>query len=133
MLTTADSTRNIQMIQTDNLGNFKLDSMLFFGKSNLLFSDTRGKKNSYIDANLSADSLSKPYFIPDPPITLRGKPFRPINIPVMQSDYDAILQAKGLLLQGVTVKVRKKVRWLNWKRNMQAECFPGMQIKLSIS
>jgi hypothetical protein len=61
MLITADSTRTIQMTSTDKQGLFRVDSMLFFGKSRLLFSDTRGKKNQFIDASLYNDSITKPF------------------------------------------------------------------------
>ncbi len=110
MLITADSTRTIQMTKTDNDGAFRIDSMLFFGKSKLVFSDTRGRKNQYIDAILSVDSLTKPFLIP---ATLK-KPFY-ISDPLLAAqqtkmglDYDDIQKASGLTLEGITLKVRKK-------------------------
>ena len=50
MLMAADSTRSMQMTTTDKQGYFRLDSILLFGKSRILFSDIRGKKSMYIDA-----------------------------------------------------------------------------------
>ena len=35
MLMAADSSRSMQMATTDKLGNFRLDSMLLFGKASL--------------------------------------------------------------------------------------------------
>jgi hypothetical protein len=110
MLITADSTRSIQMISTDKQGNFRLDSMLFFGKSRLFFSDIRGKKNQYIDAHLSDDSLTKSFSFPSVPV----QPFVFTNTSAIENgskidmDYDAIKNAKGVMLEGVTVKAKKK-------------------------
>jgi len=110
MLITEDSTRSMQLISTDKQGNFRLDSMLFFGRSRLFFSDIRGKKNQYIDVQLAADSLTRLYLLP----VLPQPPFAVSNPSVIghhskiDQDYDAIKRAKGLMLEGVTVKARKK-------------------------
>ncbi|HEV7780034.1 MAG TPA: hypothetical protein VGO58_02155 [Chitinophagaceae bacterium] len=107
MLITADSTRRIQMISTDQLGYFKLDSMLFFGRSKVFLSDIRGKKSQYIDIHLSADSLNRSFSLPKVPVN----PFQPIVYEKqgkMGIDFDAIIKANGVMLQGVTVKTRKK-------------------------
>ena len=110
MLTTADSSRSIQMTTTDKQGNFRLDSMLFFGKSRILFSDIRGKKSQYIDAYLSGDSLTRPFILPaDQTFPFTVNDFLLINKQsVMAFDYDAIQKASGLMLEGVTVKTKKK-------------------------
>ncbi len=107
MLMTADSTRRIQMISTDQYGDFRLDSMLFFGRSKLFLSDIRGKKSDYIDIHLAADSLTRSFYLPKPSVA----PFQPIVFEQQSKqgiDYDAILKANGQLLQGVTVKTKKK-------------------------
>ncbi len=110
MLITADSTRRIQMINTDKQGNFRLDSMLFFGRSSLLFSDIRGKKSQYIDVQLTGDSLAKlfqiPVLTPTPLVTTNKVMLEPHSR--LDQDYDAIRHAKGVMLEGVTVKTRKK-------------------------
>lgn len=110
MLITADSTRRIQMTNTDKQGFFRVDSMLFFGKSRLIFSDIRGKKNQFIDVSLSNDSLTKIFTLLP---TARQLPF--ISDSVLSAkqlkiglDYDAIQKASGLTLQGVTLKIKKK-------------------------
>ncbi len=110
MLITEDSTRSIQMISTDKQGGFRLDSMLFFGKSRLFFSDIRGKKNQYIDAHLSADSLTKLFSFPSFPVQpfVFAKTSAIENGSKIDLDYDAIKNAKGVMLEGVTVKAKKK-------------------------
>lgn len=52
------------MATTDKLGNFRLDSMLLFGKSRILFSDIRGKKSQFIDVSMAPDSLSRTFSSP---------------------------------------------------------------------
>lgn len=99
-------SRSTQMLQTDKDGNFKIDSMLFFDKNRLLFSDVRGKKSQYIDITMNGDSLNKAYLLPG----FAGLPNRlaAASQPRWQMDYDAILKANGVMLEGVTVKVQKK-------------------------
>lgn len=110
MLITADSAKNIQMTTTNKQGDFRLDSMLFFGKSRILFSDIRGKKSQFIDASLSADSLTRPFIFP----AVKKYPFFINDFLLMNSqpkmafDYDAIQKASGLMLEGVTVKTKKR-------------------------
>ncbi|MEO7983057.1 MAG: hypothetical protein ABI688_03140 [Bacteroidota bacterium] len=106
MLITADSTRRMQMINTDRQGNFRLDSMLFFGQSRILFSDIRGKKSQFIDVQFSGDSLTRSFTLPVPPKI----PFATAitSNPRIEMDYDAILRATGVMLEGITVKTKKK-------------------------
>jgi hypothetical protein len=105
----ADSTRSFQMVNTDKQGNFRLDSMVFFGTSRILFSDIRGKKNQYIDVNMSADSLTRPFILP---VIEKQPPANNMLTAGSQSklayDYDAIVKANGIMLEGVTLKVKKK-------------------------
>lgn len=109
MLVTADSTRSMQMTNTDNQGNFRLDSMLFFGKSRILFSDIRGKKSQYIDVNMSVDSLNRAFILPKVEKTLfRSTDLFNDNHPNLAFDYDAIQKASGIMLEGVTVKAGRK-------------------------
>lgn len=100
-------SRSTQMLQTDKEGNFKIDSMLFFDKNRLLFSDVRGKKSLYIDITMGGDSLNKMYLFPGF-AALPGKLAAAASQSRWQMDYDAILKANGIMLEGVTVKVQKK-------------------------
>ena len=109
MLMAADSSRSMQMATTDKLGNFRLDSMLLFGKSRILFSDIRGKKSQFIDVSMAPDSLSRTFFLP--PIL---PPFKGVDFfagttqQKMDIDYDAIQKAAGLMLEEVVLKAKKK-------------------------
>ena len=110
MLIAADSTKSMQITNTDKQGNFRLDSMLFFGKSRILFSDIRGKKSQYIDVTLSADSLTRSFPLPAViKLPVYDNDFLVINGQAkMADDYEAIQKAEGVLLQGVTVKTKRK-------------------------
>lgn len=108
MMVTEDSTRRVQMLTTDKQGRFKLDSMLFFGKTRLLFGDIRGKKSQYIDAHLDPDSLNQNYKLPPISIPSRNDRLLASSQSKIDMDYEAIYKARGLMMEGVTVKARKK-------------------------
>ncbi len=59
-----DSGRSLQTIKTDAEGRFKMDSMIFFNKARVLFSDVMGKKNKFLTIKLNADSLTRSYALP---------------------------------------------------------------------
>ncbi|MFI5129507.1 MAG: hypothetical protein ACHQFX_05925 [Chitinophagales bacterium] len=101
--------RNIQMVHTDSIGHFSFDSVVFYGNSRILFTDIKGKKSKFIEVRLDGDSLHRHYMLP--------KIFPNNNYPAavvsdrekkMLDEYNAIMNAEGLILEGVTVKGRKK-------------------------
>jgi hypothetical protein len=100
--------RTSQITETDKNGNFLIDSLIFFGKNLLLFTDTRGKKSQYIDVSLSSDSLHKSFAFPG----FIALPYRAEKTSAQkvkwQDDYEAILKANGLMLEEVKLKVQKK-------------------------
>jgi len=98
--------RSTHMLETDKGGNFLIDSLIFFDRNMLVFSDVRGKKSQYIDVLLKADSLNKKFY-------WQGFKLMPGFTTVKkdtswQMDYDAMQKEKGLLLQGITVNVKRK-------------------------
>jgi hypothetical protein len=105
----ADSSRNMLLLHTDKDGNFALDSMVFFGRARVFFSDTKGKKSWYIDAKLNGDSLNRRYILP--PVLTQGRfvnSLSAVSEKKMIDEYDGIMNAQGLLLEGITVKAKKK-------------------------
>ncbi|WP_018629450.1 hypothetical protein [Niabella aurantiaca] len=96
-----------KMIHTDSTGNFRMDSMIFYDRMHLLFSDIKGSKSKFIKVKMDADSLSRSYDMP--PLQL---PYRDtLNSQTeekMLSAYDDYLKAEGLTLKNVTVKARQK-------------------------
>ncbi len=108
MINTLDKKRIIQVTQTDQNGEFRIDSLLFFGQAGLLFSDIKGKKSQYIDVLLKEDSAVRAFVVQPTEWTV----FDPKNEMMINSmltmDYEAIQRANGLLLENVTIKAEKK-------------------------
>jgi hypothetical protein len=105
-----DSSRVIKMGSAGTHGNFRIDSLLFFDRSRLVFKDIRGKKSDLMEVKLSDDSLARLFRFP---LSEQQNGYRKIfpdesHEKKMQYDYDDISKAKGLLLTGITVKSKKK-------------------------
>lgn len=108
LITAEGMKRNAQFISTDKQGNFKLDSLLFFGNARIFILDIKGRKSQYIDVKMTSDSLGRSY-----PVAKTGTAdFASVNRLEKQKqlaeDFDAIQKANGLMLEGITLKVRKK-------------------------
>lgn len=99
--------RTSQIIETDKNGNFLIDSLIFFNKNLLLFTDTRGKKSQYIDVSLNNDSLHKYFAFPGFTV-LSNRAEKSVEKARWQDDYEALLKANGLLLEEIKIKVQKK-------------------------
>jgi hypothetical protein len=109
-IVSAASGKNMQMLHTDAEGRFSQDSVIFFGNARILFTDIKGKKSRFIDVRLDGDSLHKTYILPN--VFLQNysanKLLSSASGKKIMDEYDAIMKAEGLLLEGVTVKGRKK-------------------------
>ncbi len=108
MMITEDSTRRVQMINTDRDGKFNIDSLLFFGKTRVMFADIRGKKSQYIDAHLTVDTSLKSYTLPNETVPGRNDHLLLASQSKYDADFEKIYKEKGELLEGVTVKSKKK-------------------------
>lgn len=115
---------SMQFMHTDSVGSFKMDSLIFFEKANILFSDIKGKKSKYIKVKMSADSLYKKYALP------------PINIPhkdsiseevesKMKDAYADYMKAEGLMLNNVTVVGRQKSHLQELDEKYASSLFSG--------
>ncbi|HET6993578.1 MAG TPA: hypothetical protein VFI06_01290 [Chitinophagaceae bacterium] len=106
----ANSGKNMQLLHTDGEGRFKLDSAVFFGNTWILFTDIKGRKSRFIDVKLNGDSLFRQYILP--PVSLTDYSYKSNASPEreqrLMDEYNAFVKAEGLLLEGVTVKARKK-------------------------
>lgn len=96
-----------RFIHTDSSGYFNIDSIIFYDKMKILFSDVRGKKSKYITVKLQGDSLNRKYPIP-PLTTLPFDSNTTINTAKMMSAYNDYSKAAGLTLENITVKARQK-------------------------
>ena len=106
----ADSSRSIQMLQTDLNGRFRIDSMIFYGNTRFLFSDIHGRKSKVIEVHMDKDSLFKSFYLPLADaswFTPSYKKYKGAAVLAM-NDMDEILRAQGKMLTGVTVRAKKK-------------------------
>ena len=129
-ITGSDSSQMMQMVRTDKDGNFSMDSLLFFGQARIMFSDSRGSKNQYIDSHLSADSITRPFFLPPlaSMVSLPGE----LVISTQQrtaNDYDAIVKEKGIMLEGVTIKSKRKTPIQELEERYASGMFSGFSEK----
>lgn len=113
-IVTADSSRNIQMIKTDANGYYQADSLLFFGKANILFSDIRGKQSKFVDIKPGADSLNRSYGLPGIDkaewLSYKIKESRE-NTALSQKladEFNVLMRSSGEVLSEIVLKSKKK-------------------------
>lgn len=109
-ITSQDSTKVMRMGITDDKGYFHLDSLLFFGKANMLFKDIRGKKSDLFNIELSADSITRSFPLPKPSRQYfdEARELAREKETKIGFDFDAVAMAEGIMLDAVTVKAKKK-------------------------
>ncbi|MCF3107413.1 hypothetical protein LL912_01340 [Niabella sp. CC-SYL272] len=99
-----DSGRSLQMVKTDAEGRFKMDSMIFFNKARVLFSDVMGKKNKFLTIKLNADSLTRSYALP--PLAIPYDPLQATGNALaskMSTAYFDYTRGEGVMLDSVVV------------------------------
>jgi hypothetical protein len=103
-VTTPDSARTMQLVKTDASGKFRMDSMVFFDKAKILFSDVMGDKSRFITVRLNRDSLYHAYDLPllqIPNAGMSSSSSGPLNnMSLAHRDY---VRGEGLMLDNVTV------------------------------
>ncbi len=122
---------SMQFMETDAQGKFRLDSLIFFGKTRFFVSDMQGNKNKWLDIYPDADSV-KTYFDLSTDIkhfllpTVAG--VNPITSRLAY-DYESVLKAKGEMLEGVTVKTKKKSAVQELEERYASGLFSGLTEK----
>lgn len=107
-IATSDSARTLQMLKTDASGRFKMDSMIFFDKAKVLFSDVMGKKSKFITIELDTDSLYRTYDIPAVNIPYQRHGALPEQLSQkMSSAYFDYSRGEGLMLDNIIVQGNK--------------------------
>lgn len=105
---TSDSAQSLQMVKTDAQGRFKMDSMIFFDKAKVLFTDVMGNKSKFITVELDTDSLYRTYDIPALNIPYQKFGNVPENLAQkMSSAYFDYGRGEGLMLDNVIVQGNK--------------------------
>lgn len=119
--------RFTQLTSTDKNGNFRIDSLVFFGKTRLLFSDIKGKKSEHIDVLLNADSITRSFKLPVADLVSLNNSFRLSGngLTAAAMDYDAIQREKGIMLENITVKATKKSPFQQVDDNYTTGFFSG--------
>lgn len=102
----SDSSRTLQLVKTDAEGRFKMDSVVFFDKAKILFSDIMGQKSKFITVKLDTDSLYKTFNLPPlqmPPALNTGTSL----VNNMQNAYASYARGGGVLLDNVNIEGRR--------------------------
>jgi hypothetical protein len=123
--------RSITFMETDGEGKFRMDSLVFAGKTTLLVSDIIGRKNKWLDMYPDSDSINSAY--PVPAVDEKRFSHR-TGIPDSLSDrlafeYAGIRNAAGKLLKGVTLKVKKKTPVQELEERYASGLFSGLSEK----
>lgn len=103
-ITGIDGKRSTQFIETDEEGGFLIDSLIFFDRTRLLFSDVRGKKSQYIDILLNGDSVRRQFQLPGITKYRFGNDLAAGTNARWKMDYDAMIKANGILLEEIKLK-----------------------------
>jgi hypothetical protein len=130
MIINADSSKSVQVVTTDKKGDFRLDSLILYGKAKIFFSDTRGKKSLYIDVELAGDTLNRKYdVVVDTSMIMNYNELTAGSLHHMSVDYAAILNEKGKMLEGVTISVKKKTPLQELEEKYAKGAFEGGDAK----
>ena len=105
-----DSSRSMQMASTNGQGYFKVDSLVFFNRSRIVFKDIGGKKSQLLEVTPTADSITRPYKLPaiDNYPSILNDTSVAKSLSKLAYDYDEIIKTSGIMLKGVIIKSRKK-------------------------
>ncbi|ANH81105.1 hypothetical protein A8C56_09040 [Niabella ginsenosidivorans] len=97
-----DSGHSLQMVKTDAEGHFKMDSMIFFNKARVLFSDVQDKKKQFLTVKLNTDSLYRSYALP--PLHLPYQPYTNNTLAdKMNTAWYDYTKGEGVMLDSVVV------------------------------
>jgi len=134
MIARPDSLGNsIEMMTTDSKGRFRLDSLIFFDKASFLVSDIRGRKSKWLDVYPDTDSAMRSFSLQRTDLnSFAWKSFESDSSGLASKlayDYDAIQKASGLMLEGVTVKVKKKTPIQELEEKYASGLFSGANEK----
>jgi hypothetical protein len=122
----------MQFMGTDAEGRFRMDSLVFFGKTRFFVSDMLGKKSKWLDIHPDMDSIRIVSSLSalDAQQFLWTKNTRPgYDFSKLNYDYESILKANGEMLEGVTFKVKKKSAVQELEERYASGLFSGLTEK----
>ena len=123
---------SMQFMGTDAEGRFRMDSLVFFGKTRFFVSDMLGKKSKWLDIHPDMDSIRIVSSLSalDAQQFLWTKNTRPgYDFSKLNYDYESILKANGEMLEGVTFKVKKKSAVQELEERYASGLFSGLTEK----
>jgi hypothetical protein len=98
-----------RIVHTNASGQFVADSLLFYGKAKIVFSEVRGKKNKFIKIHPDPENLTRSYPVWTNPFPFVNQETKEKEISdKMDAAYLTYLKNKGILLQNVTITAREK-------------------------
>lgn len=98
-----------RIVHTDDLGHFVADSLLFYGKAKIIFSEVRGRKNKFIKVHPDPGILTRSYPVLTFPMPFGDQEIMDTKIPdKMDSAYLTYLKTKGIVLENVTIRTKEK-------------------------
>ncbi|MCH5597590.1 hypothetical protein [Niabella ginsengisoli] len=103
---TSDSGRALEMVKTDAEGRFKMDSVVFFDKAKVLFSDVMGDKSKFLTVKLDTDSLYQTFDLPALQLPNAVNTNTSL-INNMQTAYSTYNRSSGVLLDNVNIAGRR--------------------------
>ncbi len=123
---------SMQFMGTDAEGRFRIDSLVFFGKTRFFVSDMLGKKSKWLDIYPDMDSIktvSGMSSLDAQQFLWTSKTKTGYDFSKMAYDYESILKAKGEMLEGVTLKVKKKSAVQELEERYASGLFAGLTEK----
>lgn len=100
--------RYSRIVQTDASGHFVADSMMFYGKAKITFSEVQGKKNKFIKVHPDPGILTRFYPVLTFPIPFEDQKMDTKIPDKMDSAYLTYLNTKGILLKNVIIRKKEK-------------------------
>lgn len=97
-----------RLVNTGPAGRFETDSMLFYGNTQILFSEIRGNKNKFIRVTLDADSLGRNYPIPANTYPAESGLQADLQDNIIAGDDTEFLKHRGKVLETITVEAKQK-------------------------
>ncbi|MBC7946935.1 MAG: hypothetical protein H7Y42_03580, partial [Chitinophagaceae bacterium] len=125
LIMTQSSGRNVQLLRTDAAGGFRMDSMMFYGRALISFNDIKGRKSKFVDVLPDGDSLRRNFPLPKEFPGEHVLPASPAQQKKLVVEYDAIVRAEGLMLEGVTVQGKKKSKLEETEEKYVSPLFSG--------
>lgn len=122
---------SMQIMDTDKEGKFRMDSLIFFGNTRFFVGDFLGKKTKWLDLYPDEDSIKASFGIK---ASNRNRLFSSAKYDEQLSnrlatDFANAEKEKGVLLEGITVKVKKKTPIEDLEERYTSGLFAGSSVK----